>query len=82
MNNQTEKETIEDLKKQITLLKEENTKYLEEIQKSTKEEPVMLNKILAIANEYGLNEKQKEDLINEAIKMADNFRKENKKNNK
>ena len=34
---------------------------------------------MEIANKYGLNRKQKEELINNAIKMADDFRKQNKK---
>ncbi len=38
----------------------------------------MLTKILEIADKYGLNKKQKEELINNAIKMANEFRKKNK----
>lgn len=34
----------------------------------------MLTKIMEIANKYNLNRKQKEELINNAIKMADDFR--------
>lgn len=39
----------------------------------------MLTKIMEIANKYSLNKKQKEELINNAIKMADDFRRQNKK---
>lgn len=39
----------------------------------------MLTKIMEIANKYGLNRKQKEELINNAIKMADDFHRQNKK---
>ncbi len=39
----------------------------------------MLTKLLEIANKYCLDKKQKEELINNAIKMANEFRRQNKK---
>lgn len=70
---------IKQLEKDIAELKEANTKYLDDIEAKKNQKPEMLTKIMEIANKYGLNKKQKEELINNAIKMADDFRKQNKK---
>lgn len=78
MTIKEQKEKIKQLQNEIEELKQANTKYLDEIEKQKKEKPVMLTKIMQIANEYGLDKKQKEELISNAIKMADQFRKENK----
>ncbi len=70
---------IKQLERDIANLKEANTKYLDDIEAKKNQKPEMLTKIMEIANKYGLNKKQKEELINNAIKMADNFRRQNKK---
>ena len=70
---------IEELEAEIEELKQANTKFLEDTEKKKKEKTEMLTKILEIADKYGLNKKQKEELINNAIKMANEFRKQNKK---
>lgn len=70
---------IKQLEKDIAKLKQANTKYLDDIEAKKNQKPEMLTKIMEIANKYGLNRKQKEELINNAIKMADDFRRQNKK---
>ena len=70
---------IKQLERDIANLKEANTKYLDELEAKRNQKPEMLTKIMEIANKYGLNRKQKEKLINNAIKMADDFRRQNKK---
>lgn len=70
---------IKQLERDIANLKEANTKYLDELEAKRNQKPEMLTKIMEIANKYGLNRKQKEELINNAIKMADDFRRQNKK---
>ena len=73
-----QKEKIRQLENEIKELKEANTKFLEQTEQRKNEKPVMLLKIMEIANEYGLDKNQKEELIKNAIKLADEFRKENK----
>lgn len=70
---------IKQLEMDIANLKKANTKYLDELEAKRNQKPEMLTKIMEIANKYGLNRKQKEELINNAIKMADDFRRQNKK---
>lgn len=70
---------IKQLEQDIANLKEANTKYLDELETKKNQKPEILTKIMEIANKYGLNRKQKEELINNAIKMADDFRRQNKK---
>ena len=70
---------IKQLEMDIANLKDANTKYLDELEAKRNQKPEMLTKIMEIANKYGLNRKQKEELINNAIKMADDFRRQNKK---
>ncbi len=65
---------IKQIEKDIAELKEANTKYLDELEAKRNQKTEMLTKIMEIANKYGLNRKQKEELINNAIKMADDFR--------
>lgn len=73
---------IKRLSKEIEELKTANTRFLEQIEEESKKKPEMLLKILEIANKNGLSKKQKEQLINDCIKMADDFRKQNKEKNK
>lgn len=79
MNKEQQKETIETLRKEIEELKAANTRYLDELEQKKNDKPEMLTKLLEIANKYGLDKKQKEELINNAIKMANEFRRQNKK---
>lgn len=74
----SDEEKINQLENDISQLKLENTRFLEELDKKKSEKPVMLSKIMEIANNYGLSKSQKQELINNAIKMADEFRKKNK----
>lgn len=80
MTIQEQQEKIEQLEKDIEALKNANTLFLEQIEEEKKKKPEMLLKIIEIANKNGLNKKQKEELIQKCINMADEFRKKNKNN--
>ena len=79
MNEKDQLLKIQQLEKDIEVLKRANTEYLDEIERQKKQKPEMLTKIMEIANKYGLNKEQKQELINNAIKMADEFRKQNRR---
>lgn len=80
MTIQEQQEKIEQLEKDIEALKNANTLFLEQMEEEKKKKPEMLLKIIEIANKNGLNKKQKEELIQKCINMADEFRKKNKNN--
>ncbi len=80
MTIQEQQQKIEQLEKDIEALKNANTLFLEQMEEEKKKKPEMLLKIIEIANKNGLNKKQKEELIQKCINMADEFRKKNKNN--
>lgn len=80
MTIREQQEKIEQLEKDIEALKNANTLFLEQMEEEKKKKPEMLLKIIEIANKNGLNKKQKEELIQKCINMADEFRKKNKNN--
>lgn len=79
MTLEEQEKEIKRLTREIENLKTANTRFLEQIKAESKKKPEMLLKILEIANKNGLTKKQKEQLINDCIKMADEFRKQNNK---
>ncbi len=80
MTIREQQEKIEQLEKDIEALKNANTLFLEQMEEEKKKKPEMLLKIIEIANKNGLNKKQKEELIQKCINMADEFRKKTKNN--
>lgn len=82
MTLEEQEKEIKRLNNEIQQLKTANTRFLEQIEEESKKKPEMLLKILEIANKNGLTKKQKEQLINDCIKMADEFRRQNKKKEK
>lgn len=80
MKIEDQEKQIINLKKEIEILKRKNSDYLRKIEEDSKKEPETLLKIVKICNEHGLSQKQKEEVIKKAIRMADEYRKLNQKN--
>lgn len=71
-------EKIKELEKKRDELKKENTKFLEEQEKIKNTEPKIAKQIFKIFDDYGLTLTERKQILKEIIKMADNFKKENK----